>query len=34
MTPREKLKALGLTLPDVPKPIANYVPFKLDGTTI
>jgi enamine deaminase RidA (YjgF/YER057c/UK114 family) len=34
MTPEEKLKTLGLTLPDVPKPIANYVPFKLDGTTI
>jgi enamine deaminase RidA (YjgF/YER057c/UK114 family) len=34
MTPEEKLKTLGLTLPEVPKPIANYVPFKLDGTTI
>jgi enamine deaminase RidA (YjgF/YER057c/UK114 family) len=34
MTPEEKLKMLGLALPDVPKPIANYVPFKLDGTTI
>lgn len=21
-------------LPDIPKPIANYVPFKLDGKTI
>ena len=34
MTPEEKLKTLGLTLPDVPKPIANYVAFKLDGTTL
>ena len=34
MTPEEKLKSLGLTLPEVPKPIANYVPFKLDGATI
>jgi enamine deaminase RidA (YjgF/YER057c/UK114 family) len=34
MTPEEKLKTLGLTLPEAPKPIANYVPFKLDGTTI
>lgn len=34
MTPEEKLKALGLVLPDVPMPVANYVPFKLDGNTI
>ena len=34
MTPEEKLKTLGLALPDLPKPIANYVPFKLDGRTI
>jgi enamine deaminase RidA (YjgF/YER057c/UK114 family) len=34
MAPEEKLKSLGLTLPDVPKPIATYVPFKLDGKTI
>jgi enamine deaminase RidA (YjgF/YER057c/UK114 family) len=34
MTPEEKLKTLGLTLPEVPQPIANYVPFKLDGATI
>jgi enamine deaminase RidA (YjgF/YER057c/UK114 family) len=31
MTPEEKLKSLGLTLPPVPKPIANYVPFKVAG---
>lgn len=34
MTPEEKLTSLGLSLPTVPRPIANYVPFKLDGKTI
>ena len=34
MTPEEKLKALGLTLPAVPTPVANYVPFRLDGKTV
>lgn len=34
MTPEEKLKSLGLELPTVPTPVANYVPFKLDGRTI
>ena len=34
MTPEEKLKALGLTLPPSRTPIANFVPFKLDGKTI
>ena len=34
MTPEEKLKALGLTLPPLRTPIANFVPFKLDGKTI
>jgi enamine deaminase RidA (YjgF/YER057c/UK114 family) len=34
MSPDDKLKSLGLVLPPVPKPIANYVPFKVDGTTI
>ncbi len=34
MTPEEKLKSMGLVLPKVPTPIANYVPFKLDGKTI
>ena len=34
MTPEEKLKSMGLVLPKVPPPIANYVPFKLDGRTI
>src|SRR6476646_5457220 len=34
MTPAEKLKSLGLALPNVPTPAANYVPFRLDGKTI
>lgn len=34
MTPEEKLKSLGLVLPNVPTPVANYVPFKVDGRTI
>ena len=34
MTPEEKLKSLGLVLPKVPTPVANYVPFKVDGRTI
>jgi enamine deaminase RidA (YjgF/YER057c/UK114 family) len=34
MTPEEKLKALGLTLPPLRTPIANFVPFKLDGKAI
>lgn len=34
MSPEEKLTSLGLTLPNVPTPVANYVPFKVDGTTI
>ncbi|MEM9026803.1 MAG: RidA family protein [Pseudomonadota bacterium] len=34
MTPEEKLQSLGLTLPNVPTPAGNYVPFKRDGATI
>lgn len=34
MTPEEKLKSMGLALPTVPTPVANYVPFKVDGRTI
>lgn len=34
MSPEEKLKSLGLVLPNVPTPVANYVPFKVDGRTI
>ena len=31
MTPEQKLNALGLALPEVPKPVANYVPYKRAG---
>ncbi len=34
MTPEAKLAAMGLTLPQVPKPVGTYVPFKLDGSTL
>ena len=34
MKAEQKLAELGLTLPDVPKPVANYVPFKRDGHVI
>lgn len=33
MSSEERLAQLGLSLPDVPKPVANYVPFKRDGNT-
>lgn len=34
MTPEAKLASMGLTLPEVPKPVANYVPFKIHGQTL
>jgi enamine deaminase RidA (YjgF/YER057c/UK114 family) len=34
MTPEEKLQSMGLTLPQVPTPVGNYVPYKRDGNTI
>jgi enamine deaminase RidA (YjgF/YER057c/UK114 family) len=34
MTPEATLAAMGLTLPDVPRPMANYVPFKINGNTL
>ena len=34
MTPEDKLKALGPTLPPLRTPPANFIPFKLDGRTI
>jgi enamine deaminase RidA (YjgF/YER057c/UK114 family) len=34
MKAEQKLAQLGLTLPDVAKPVANYVPFKRDGQVI
>ena len=30
-TPEERLAALGLALPPIPTPMANYVPFRLAG---
>ena len=33
-TPEEKLAALGLTLPVVPTPMANYVPFRWAGNLL
>ena len=32
MTPEAKLASMGLALPEVPKPVANYVPFKITAT--
>ena len=34
MTPEAKLASMGLTLPEIPKPMANYVPFKINGNTL
>ena len=34
MSAEENLKKLGLTLPELPKPIGNYVPWKRNGNTI
>src|SRR5262249_29957816 len=34
MSAEENLKKLGLTLPAIPTPVANYVPWKRDGNTI
>jgi enamine deaminase RidA (YjgF/YER057c/UK114 family) len=34
MTPEAKLASMGLSLPDTPKPMANYVPFKISGNTL
>ena len=31
MTATERLQALGLTLPPPPKPIGNYVPYRIGG---
>ena len=33
-TPEERLAALGLTLPAVPTPMANYVPWRLAGNVL
>ena len=34
MSPEEKLAALGLILPPVPTPVANYVPFRFAGNLL
>jgi enamine deaminase RidA (YjgF/YER057c/UK114 family) len=34
MTPEAKLTAMGLILPEVPKPLGNFVPFKINGNTL
>ena len=34
MTPEAKLASMGLVLPELPKPMANYVPFKISGNTL
>ncbi len=34
MSAEDKLKAMGLTLPPTPKPLANYVPFKRVGDIV
>ena len=34
MTPEAKLAAMGLTLPEIPRPLANYVPYKINGNTL
>ena len=34
MSPEDKLKELGLTLPTVPTPVANYVPFRRAGDVV
>jgi enamine deaminase RidA (YjgF/YER057c/UK114 family) len=34
MTPEARLQSMGLVLPEVPKPVANYVPFKICGNTL
>jgi enamine deaminase RidA (YjgF/YER057c/UK114 family) len=33
-TPEQRLEALGLTLPPVPTPVANYVPYRLAGNVL
>lgn len=34
MNPEAKLKQMGLTLPEIPRPVANYVPFKRVGDLV
>jgi enamine deaminase RidA (YjgF/YER057c/UK114 family) len=34
MTPEDKLKEMGITLPELPKPLGSYVPFVRTGNLI
>jgi enamine deaminase RidA (YjgF/YER057c/UK114 family) len=34
MTPEAKLASMGLSLPEIPTPVANYVPYKVNGNTL
>jgi enamine deaminase RidA (YjgF/YER057c/UK114 family) len=34
MSPEAKLASMGLVLPELPRPVANYVPFKVSGNTL
>jgi enamine deaminase RidA (YjgF/YER057c/UK114 family) len=34
MTPEAKLVSMGLSLPEIPRPMANYVAFKINGNTL
>ena len=34
MSAEAKLASMGLALPEMPKPLANYVPFKISGNTL
>jgi len=34
MTPEAKLASMGLVLPDIPKPVGTYVPYKISGSTL
>ncbi|MER8395320.1 RidA family protein [Mesorhizobium sp. M1340] len=34
MTPEERLAEMGITLPEVPVPVANYVPFRFAGSLL
>jgi enamine deaminase RidA (YjgF/YER057c/UK114 family) len=34
MNPEAKLESMGLVLPEMRKPLANYVPYKISGDTL
>src|SRR5438874_1910914 len=34
MTPEAKLASMGLALPEVPKPVGTYLPYKICGNTL